>query len=79
MNIAVLCLCKHTKQTIIPNMRRNEKTLTRLEFEVMSILWNLGRPACAWDVLGSCKYLSRDALSLLVIDFVIFNCLIVYK
>ena len=24
----------------------------------------------------SCKYLSRDALSLLVIDFVIFNCLI---
>ncbi|MBO5171896.1 MAG: BlaI/MecI/CopY family transcriptional regulator [Bacteroidaceae bacterium] len=33
-------------------MRRNEKTLTRLEFEVMSILWNLGRPACAWDVLG---------------------------
>ena len=33
-------------------MRRNEKTLTRLEFEVMSILWSLERPACAWDVLG---------------------------
>ena len=33
-------------------MRRNEKTLTRLEFEVMSILWTLERPACAWDVLG---------------------------
>ena len=33
-------------------MRRNEKTLTRLEIEVMSILWNLERPACAWDVLG---------------------------
>lgn len=33
-------------------MKRNENTLTRLEFEVMNILWDLDRPACAWDVLG---------------------------
>ncbi|MBR5467411.1 MAG: BlaI/MecI/CopY family transcriptional regulator [Bacteroidaceae bacterium] len=33
-------------------MRRKEDTLTKLEFEVMTILWDLDRPACAWDVLN---------------------------
>lgn len=33
-------------------MRRKEDSLTKLEFEVMTILWNLDRPACAWDVLS---------------------------
>lgn len=32
-------------------MRRKENTLTRVEFEVMSILWSMGRAASAWDVL----------------------------
>lgn len=33
-------------------MKRKDNGLTRLEFEVMSILWKLERPACAWDVLN---------------------------
>jgi predicted transcriptional regulator len=33
-------------------MRRKEDALTKLEFEVMTILWDLDRPACAWDVLN---------------------------
>lgn len=33
-------------------MRRKEDSLTKLEFEVMTILWDLDRPACAWDVLN---------------------------
>ena len=33
-------------------MRRDEKTLTKVEFDVMTILWSLGRPACAWDVIN---------------------------
>lgn len=33
-------------------MRRKEDSLTKLEFEVMTILWDLDRPACAWDVLS---------------------------
>lgn len=33
-------------------MRHKENTLTRLEFQVMKILWDLDRPACAWDVVN---------------------------
>ena len=33
-------------------MRRKENTLTKVEFDVMTILWNLNRPACAWDVVN---------------------------
>ena len=33
-------------------MRRKEDSLTKLEFEVLTILWDLARPACAWDVLN---------------------------
>lgn len=33
-------------------MKRNENILTKVEFEVMSILWDLDRPSCAWDVLN---------------------------
>lgn len=33
-------------------MRRDEKTLTKVEFDVMTILWSLGRPACAWDIIN---------------------------
>ena len=51
MLFPVLCHCKHTK-TPITDMRHKENTLTRLEFQVMNILWDLDRPACAWDVLG---------------------------
>lgn len=34
-------------------MKRSERTLTKVEFEVMSILWNLDRAACAWDVINN--------------------------
>ena len=34
-------------------MKRNENILTKVEFEVMSILWDLDCPSCAWDVLNS--------------------------
>lgn len=33
-------------------MKRKNNGLTRLEFDVMNILWDLDRPACAWDVLN---------------------------
>lgn len=33
-------------------MRRKENTLTKVEFDVMTILWNLNHPACAWDVVN---------------------------
>lgn len=34
-------------------MKRNENILTKVEFEVMSILWDLDKPACAWDVVNA--------------------------
>ena len=36
-------------------MKRNDNTLTKVEFEVMNILWNIDGVACAWDVLEHCK------------------------
>ena len=33
-------------------MRRKENTLTKVEFELMTIIWDLDRPTCAWDVLN---------------------------
>ena len=33
-------------------MRRKDNTLTKVEFEVMPVIWDLDRPACAWDVLN---------------------------
>lgn len=35
----------------LKTMKKNEQTLTRTEFQVMSILWDLGHAACAWDIL----------------------------
>ena len=32
-------------------MRRNDNTLTKVEFQVMSILWDINHSACAWDIL----------------------------
>lgn len=32
-------------------MRKNDQTLTKTEFQVMSILWDLGHASCAWDIL----------------------------
>ena len=32
-------------------MKRNDNTLTKVEFEVMNILWDIDGAACAWDVL----------------------------
>ncbi len=31
-------------------MKRDEQTLTKVEFQVMSILWDMQKPACAWDI-----------------------------
>ena len=32
-------------------MKQKEKTLTRVEFEVMNILWDINHSACVWDIL----------------------------
>ena len=32
-------------------MKKNEKTLTRNEFQLMSILWDIGHSACTWDII----------------------------
>ncbi len=34
-------------------MKRKDNVLTKVEFEVMSILWDLDKPSCAWDVVNS--------------------------
>ena len=36
-------------------MKRKVNTLTKVEFEVMNILWDIDGAACAWDVLEHCK------------------------
>ena len=32
-------------------MRRKDNTLTKVEFEVMNILWDISGGVCAWDIL----------------------------
>lgn len=32
-------------------MKKKERTLTKVEFQIMSILWDLGHPACGHDIL----------------------------
>ena len=32
-------------------MKRYDNTLTKVEFEVMNIIWDIDGAACAWDVL----------------------------
>ena len=32
-------------------MKKKEQTLTRTEFQLMTILWDIGHAACAWDIL----------------------------
>ena len=32
-------------------MKRDETNLTRVEFQVMNIIWDLGGSVCAWDIL----------------------------
>ena len=32
-------------------MKQHERTLTKVEFQIMSILWDLGHPACGHDIL----------------------------
>jgi len=35
-------------------MKRDEKTLTKVEFQVMNIIWDINGATCAWDVLEHC-------------------------
>ena len=42
---------QHQKQKNSKKMRRKDNTLTRVEFQLMNILWDIPRGACAWDVL----------------------------
>ena len=32
-------------------MKRKENTLTKAEFQLMTILWDINHSACAWDIL----------------------------
>ena len=36
-------------------MKRKDNTLTKVEFEVMNILWDIHDGACAWDILEHCE------------------------
>ncbi len=36
-------------------MRRKDNTLTKVEFQIMSILWDINHSACAWDILEHCE------------------------
>ena len=46
MIFCFLCTYKNLK-----TMKKNEQTLTKTEFQVMTILWDLGHSACAWDII----------------------------
>ncbi|MGN0230366.1 MAG: BlaI/MecI/CopY family transcriptional regulator [Muribaculaceae bacterium] len=35
-------------------MKRKDNTLTKVEFQIMSILWDIDRAATVWDVLERC-------------------------
>ena len=37
------------------HMKRKDNTLTKVEFEVMNILWDYPKGACAWDILEHCE------------------------
>ena len=32
-------------------MKKKDNTLTKVEFQVMSILWDINHSACAWDII----------------------------
>ena len=32
-------------------MKRKDNTLTKMEFQIMSILWDINHSACAWEIL----------------------------
>lgn len=36
-------------------MKRKDNTLTKVEFEVMNILWDIPKGACAWDIIERCE------------------------
>ena len=40
-------MTKHTHDT----MPKKDNTLTKVEFQIMSILWDINHSACAWDIL----------------------------
>lgn len=44
-----------SETNMLNDMKRNDNTLTKVEFEVMNILWDIPRAACAWDVLEHYK------------------------
>jgi predicted transcriptional regulator len=33
-------------------MKRKDNTLTKMEFQIMSILWDINHAACGWDILN---------------------------
>ena len=33
-------------------MKRKDNTLTKIEFQIMSILWDINHSACGWDILN---------------------------
>lgn len=33
-------------------MKRKDNTLTKMEFQIMSILWDINHSACVWDILN---------------------------
>lgn len=33
-------------------MKRKDNTLTKMEFQIMSILWDINHSACGWDILN---------------------------
>lgn len=59
--IALLCSRKQDDMTIasraihlqktLGNMKRNDRTLTKSEFQLMTALWDIGRAACGKEIL----------------------------
>ena len=40
-----------TNKTPTRFMKKKDNTLTKVEFQVMSILWDINHSACAWDII----------------------------
>lgn len=46
-------------------MKKKDNTLTKVEFQVMSILWDINHSACAWDIIERRQMCARKRLLLL--------------
>ena len=68
------CFATETTKRRLAFVSRSRASRSPLRMRCASSTSSLAESSSSWPI--SCRYFSSDALSLLVIDFVIFSCLI---